>query len=145
MRAAGESVAALAGGLRLMGIEIGHETLRLWLNRELGRKPRGRRKTRATSIASVPPPRSPAGNPVATPVGSSAAPAVEASAPKADHGPEPIKTAPVRQSSLIRPGETPLEAFRRRLAEREAREIAAQAAAKTPDGPKTAGVSTAPS
>jgi len=47
LRQAGESVGSLVGGLRAMGVAIGHETLRLWLNRELGHKPVKRRKTRA--------------------------------------------------------------------------------------------------
>jgi hypothetical protein len=48
----GESVGSLAGGLRELGISIGHETLRLWLNRELGRKPAKRKKrTKATALS----------------------------------------------------------------------------------------------
>jgi len=46
LRQAGESVETLAAGLRLMEIEIGRETLRRWLDRELGRVP-ARRKRRA--------------------------------------------------------------------------------------------------
>lgn len=44
LRQAGESVGSLVGGLRALGIEIGHETLRRWLNRELGNKPPRRRR-----------------------------------------------------------------------------------------------------
>lgn len=46
----GESVGSLAGGLRELGIQIGHETLRLWLIRESGRKP-AKRKRRAEATA----------------------------------------------------------------------------------------------
>ena len=41
---AGDSVESLAGGLRLIGIEIGRETMRRWLLQESGRKPTKRRK-----------------------------------------------------------------------------------------------------
>jgi len=44
LRQAGESIGSLVGGLRALGIEIGHETLRRWLNRELGTKPARRRR-----------------------------------------------------------------------------------------------------
>ena len=42
---AGESAESLVGGLRLIGIEIGRETMRRWLQQELGRR---RRKTKVT-------------------------------------------------------------------------------------------------
>ncbi len=51
---AGESAESLVGGLRLIGIEIGRETMRRWLDRELGRKPARRRKRAAKSAASQP-------------------------------------------------------------------------------------------
>lgn len=41
---AGDSPETLALGLRLIGIEIGRETIRRWLDRELGRKPAKRRR-----------------------------------------------------------------------------------------------------
>ncbi|MDI1335893.1 MAG: hypothetical protein PSU94_06880 [Lacunisphaera sp.] len=41
---AGDSAETLAGGLRLIGIEIGRETMRRWLQQQLGRKPAKRRK-----------------------------------------------------------------------------------------------------
>ena len=44
---AGDSPETLALGLRLLGIEIGRETMRRWLNRELGRKPAKRRRQAA--------------------------------------------------------------------------------------------------
>jgi len=44
---AGDSPETLAHGLRLLGIEIGRETMRRWLNRELGRKPAKRRRRAA--------------------------------------------------------------------------------------------------
>ncbi len=47
LRQAGESVGTLVGALRELGIEIGHETLRRWLNRELGREPAKRRRKAA--------------------------------------------------------------------------------------------------
>lgn len=49
LRHAGESVGSLVGGLRLIGIEIGHETMRRWLSRELGQKPPRRKKARRLS------------------------------------------------------------------------------------------------
>jgi len=52
LRQTGESVECLARGLRLLGIEIGHETLRRWLRRERGQKPTRRRKTRSAADGS---------------------------------------------------------------------------------------------
>lgn len=53
LRRAGESVETLAAGLRLIGVEIGRETLRRWIQRELKRKPIRRRKaiSAATSVS----------------------------------------------------------------------------------------------
>lgn len=52
LRQEGMSVGALMGGLRELGVEIGHETLRLWLRRELGSKPVKRRKRVATAVVN---------------------------------------------------------------------------------------------
>ncbi len=46
---AGDSPETLASGLRLLGIEIGRETMRRWLDRELGRKPAKRRRRAANA------------------------------------------------------------------------------------------------
>lgn len=51
---AGDSPETLALGLRLLGIEIGRETMRRWLDRELGRKPAKRRKRAANAAANQP-------------------------------------------------------------------------------------------
>jgi hypothetical protein len=58
LRQTGESVESLTRGLRLLGIEIGHETLRRWLRHERGKTPTRRRKSRSTadgSSAGTPP------------------------------------------------------------------------------------------
>ena len=44
LRAAGESIEALALALRAFDVAIGKETLRRWLARELGHKPTRRKK-----------------------------------------------------------------------------------------------------
>jgi len=54
LRQAGESVETLTAGLRLLGVEIGRETMRRWLDRELGRKPARRRKRTAKPAAGQP-------------------------------------------------------------------------------------------
>ena len=54
LRQTGESVGSLVGGLRLIGIAIGHETLRLWLNRELKHTPPRRKKARRLPADSAP-------------------------------------------------------------------------------------------
>jgi transposase len=59
---AGDSPETLALGLRLLGIEIGRETMRRWLDRELGRKPAKRRKRAANAAANQAPSADSAGN-----------------------------------------------------------------------------------
>lgn len=54
LRRAGESVETLVGAMRLMGIEIGRETMRRWLQREFGRRPAGRRKSQPVNEAGKP-------------------------------------------------------------------------------------------
>ncbi|MCB1103261.1 MAG: hypothetical protein H7A44_11130 [Opitutaceae bacterium] len=54
LRQAGESVESLVGGLRLIGIEVGRETMRRWLDRELSRKPAKRRKRAVKPAAAQP-------------------------------------------------------------------------------------------
>lgn len=51
---AGDSPETLALGLRLLGIEIGRETMRRWLDCELGRKPAKRRRRTAKPGAGQP-------------------------------------------------------------------------------------------
>jgi hypothetical protein len=142
LSAAGESAESLVGGLRLIGIEIGRETMRRWLQRELGRRPaKRRRKTAkgsrtsasATSISPVAPlPEVAALAPRERPADSLATPTT-ATAPRSAsvHGGANV---PVLEGTrFIRPGETPLEAWNRRQAERMARE-AADAAVKATQG-----------
>ena|GEM_PF-1924703 len=122
---AGESAESLVGGLRLIGIEIGRETMRRWLQRELGRRPtkRSRRQkpVRGSRIGAISTPT----NPVAAgPVLASLAPAdASPASPVTTVAPHPGPRSggandPVPQGTrFIRPGETPLEAWRRRQAE----------------------------
>ena len=129
LRQTGASVGSLVGGLRLIGIAIGHETLRLWLNRELKHTPPRRKKARRLPVDSAPTVEVPSGGMTArrsdesiiVPSGTMPAMAADASCPT-----EPEKTAPVRQSSLTLPGETPYEALRRRLAVLDAQKAAAK-------------------
>ena len=145
LRQAGESVGSLVGGLRAMGVEIAHETLRLWLNCELGWKPakRNRRQktargSRTTAVATAMNPE--AQLPVVAPAeriaDSPVSPAV-ATAP--DPGPaQGGANVPVPEGTrFIRPGETPLEAWNRRKAEyfaRAAADTTAKAASGAPSG-----------
>lgn len=125
---AGESAESLVGGLRLIGIEIGRETMRQWLQRELGRRPakRSRRQkpVRGSRIGAISTPTSPvAAGPVLAPVAPAnlvAASPVSLAAPTAPN-PRPARGGandPVPHGTrFIRPGETPLEAWHRRQAE----------------------------
>lgn len=129
LRQTGESVGSLVGGLRLIGIAIGHETLRLWLNRELKHTPPRRKKARRLPADSAPAVEVPSGEMTAqrsVPIiltSSGPKPAMAAAAlPSA----EPEKIAPLRQSSLTLPRETPYEALRRRLAVLDAQKAAAR-------------------
>jgi hypothetical protein len=129
LRQTGASVGSLVGGLRLIGIAIGHETLRLWLNRELKHTPPRRKKARRLPVDSAPTVEVPSGGMTArrsdestiVSSGTMLVKAANASCPT-----EPEKTAPVRQSSLTLPGETPYEALRRRLAVLDAQKAAAK-------------------
>ncbi|MFZ5495338.1 MAG: hypothetical protein ACOZE5_08380 [Verrucomicrobiota bacterium] len=146
---AGESVGSLVGGLRQFGIDIGHETLRLWLNRELGRRPAKRRRRLKTArgsqsgaiatpmnpvalltdVTSVAPAERAAGSP-ASPV------ATTALRPRPTHG---GANDPVPEGTgFIRPGEAPLEAWHRRQAERDAHEAATKTAGPAPRSPRIA-------
>jgi hypothetical protein len=70
LRRDGASVESLVGGLRRLGVQIGSETLRVWLNRELGikqRRPRKRPRIESKSKLehlSGSPPVNPAPEPV---------------------------------------------------------------------------------
>jgi hypothetical protein len=59
LRQGGASIESLVGGLRLLGVEVGRETIRLWLNRELGLKPAKRRKRREKAEPAIPVPTAP--------------------------------------------------------------------------------------
>ena len=140
---AGESVGSLVGGLRAMGVEIAHETLRLWLNRELGRKPAKRHRrqktakgSRTAAIATSMNPK--AQLPIVAPAERIADSPVSPAVPTAPH-PSPAPggaNVPVLEGTrFIRPGETPLEAWNRRKAEHVAREAADTAAKAAPSAP----------
>jgi hypothetical protein len=129
LRQTGASVGSLVGGLHLIGIAIGHETLRLWLNRELKHTPPRRKKARRLPVDSAPAVEVPSGGMTARRsdesiiASSGTMPAIAAAALPPT---EPEKTAPVRRSSLTLPGETPYEALRRRLAVLDAQKAAAR-------------------
>jgi hypothetical protein len=136
LRQAGESVGSLVGGLRLMGVEVGHETLRLWLNRKLGRKPARRNKPRVVTASPAHVAEALSGEHTDKP---SVNPPTVTVAPDVAPPIEPGKASqPVRQSSLIRPGETPLQALRRRLAALDAEKAAAKVAVSEQLGPRIA-------
>ena len=120
------SIESLVGGLRLLGVEVGRETIRLWLNRELGLKPMKRRKRRVKPAAADRTKASPGVGGTGTPVPSVAIPATAV----AGESPTRVSEAhtPVLQgTSLIRPGETPWQAMQRRLATLRAEEATAKA------------------
>lgn len=130
---AGESAEALVGGLRLIGIEIGRETMRRWLQRELGRRPakRSRRQkpVRGSRIGAISTPTNPvAAGPVLTPAAPAEWVSNSPTPPATPHTPQPSLApggadSPVLEGTrLIRPGETPLQALHRRVAERRARD-----------------------
>jgi hypothetical protein len=106
----------LAIALRGLGVGISAEALRLWLNRELGHKPVRRRRARmqitkrgagATSPANALPERTA----TALPAAPTAAEGATTELP-----PKLTNRGSDRPSALILPGETPLQAFERRLA-----------------------------
>jgi hypothetical protein len=132
---AGDSAETLAIGLGLIGIKIGRETMRRWLQRELGRRPAKRSKrqkpVRGSRIGAISTPASPvAASSVLTPaapmerVTDSRKPPVIPTTPH----PGPARggaDVPVPEGTrFIRPGETPLQALPRRLAERWTSEAA---------------------
>ncbi len=116
LRREGDSVEVLATALRGLGVEISAEALRLWLNRQLGHKPIRRRKVRLRFDRTVTEP-SPVGGAtaertaVALPVATSTADFVTTELP-----PKLTNCGSDRPSSLILPGETPMQTFQRRLA-----------------------------
>ena len=119
LRRDGDSVEVLAIALRGLGVEISAEALRLWLNRELGHQPARRRKARSKPTIVAPLALAPA---VATTPVAAPTPAVSTGSALAVGSPaklSPANTPLERATSLIRAGETPLEAFARRQRERE--------------------------
>lgn len=117
---AGDSAETLATGLGLIGIQIGRETMRRWLQQELGRRPAKRRKARTTAVPSA--------------SASATTPAITTATAETPITPQPEAPvalpsfAPVRPSGLVLPGETPFQALQRRLAALKARDEAAKAA-----------------
>ena len=124
LRQAGESAESLVGGLRLMGIEIGRETMRRWLQQQLGTKPRKRRKGAGKPLDAATPliiaaTEVPTGPPTTTPAPVSPRPlTIRGGA----HEPVPEGT------TFILPGETPYEALLRRTAAGRAADTAEQVA-----------------
>ena len=138
LRRAGDSVEVLAIALSGLGVEISPEALRLWLNRELGHKPIRRRKVRfkPTIVAPVVPAPAAAPTPVSAPTPASAAASALAVGPSTPRS--PADTPLERATSLIRAGETPMEAFARRKREREAEAAAAKTTGGETPGPRIA-------
>lgn len=134
LRQSGESVGSLVGGLSAMGIEIGHETLRLWLNRELGHKPAKRRRSRRRTNPALP-------NTNLTDETSKAADTAKTAVMEKTNAGE-LPQVPPDQPAVTRiedipyrlPGETPMESFRRRLATRETLRAAMQLGGAEPPG-----------
>jgi hypothetical protein len=126
---AGDSAESLVGGLRLLGIHIGRETMRRWLQRELGQKPTRRKRSRRLPVGFAPTMKVPfdektarrAAENIIPPSSTRSAVAADASPPT-----ELEQAAPERRSSLTLPGETPYEALRRRLAVLDAQKAAAK-------------------
>lgn len=132
LRREGAPVEALAKGLRGLAVRISDESLRLWLNQELGHKPARRRKLRQAGPAIAPVEAEPV-------VPAAAVPApVSEPAPSIAAAPAPTTVrkgrilgahVPVMEgTSLILPGETPWEAYLRRTAPLRAADAAANAA-----------------
>jgi len=138
LRRAGDSVEVLAIALRGLGVDVSAEALRLWLNRELGHRPIRRRKVRfkPTIVAPVVPAPAAAPTPASAPtpaIGATSALAVSPSTPRS-----PADTPLERATSLIRAGETPMEAFARRKREWEAAAAAAKTTGRETPGPRIA-------
>jgi len=124
LRQAGESAESLVGGLRLLGIEIGRETMRRWLQEQLSTRPRKRRKgagkpLEAATPLGIAPTEVPTGLPTSTP-----APVSPRSLTIVGGAHEPVPEG----TTFILPGETPYEALQRRTAARRAADAAEQAA-----------------
>lgn len=136
LRREGAPVEALAKGLRGLGVRISDESLRLWLNQELGHKPARRRKPRfrPTLVAAVAAAPATATPPVQTPTSV----ASEANAPAAviPKGLLPADTPVEEGTPLILPGETRGQALIRRTALLIAKEAAAKAAKNEAAGPQ---------
>ena len=132
---AGDSAETLAIGLGLIGIKIGRETMRRWLQRELGRRPAKRSKRqkpvrgsqiRATATSASPVAARSILNQMAPAERITDAPTTSVT-PPAPHAAPACRGAEVpapEGTRLIRPGETPLQALHRRVAERRARDDA---------------------
>lgn len=116
LRREGDSVEVLATALRGLGVEISDEALRLWLNRELGHKPARRRKVRLRFSRNVSEPSPVGGAPAERTAVALPAAGIAAGSVRTEPLPKSLDSAPERPSALILPGETPLQAFRRRLA-----------------------------
>ncbi len=140
---AGDSAETLAIGLGLIGIKIGRETMRRWLTRELGRRPARRSKrqrpVRGSRIGAISTPASPVAarsalTPAATTEGVTNSPTPPV-IPRTPH-PGPARSGadvPVPEGTrFILPGETPLQALHRRVAERRASDGAERAPAIRP-------------
>jgi hypothetical protein len=139
LRREGAPVEALAKGLRGLGVRISDESLRLWLNQELGHKPARRRKPRfrPTLVAAVAAAPATATLPVQTPTPV----ASEANAPAAviPKGLLPADTPVEEGTPLILPGETARQArlaLIRRTGLLIAKEAAAKAAKNEAAGPQ---------
>lgn len=132
---AGDSAETLAIGLGLIGIKIGRETMRRWLQRELGRRP-AKRSTRQKPVRGS---RIEAIATLASPVAARSALTLAAPMERITDSPKPPVIPPTPHpgparggadvpvpegTRFIRPGETPLQALHRRVAERRARDDA---------------------
>ncbi len=127
LRRDGESVAAICSGLRRMGVEISDEALRLWLNRELGHKPVKRRKRRVKPVGADRTMASPDVGGMET--RGRSVPISETTVAGVSESRLSVADTPVSLgTSLIRPGETPLQALHRRLAALDPGKAAAIAA-----------------
>lgn len=118
---AGESAETLATGLRLIGIKIGRETMRRWLQRELGRPSAKRRRGKGRRAAKV----NPSGRPTLAACDRSRAELTkESPAARSDPGLGGGGVTGPQASGLIEPGGIPMQALQRRVAELQTREAA---------------------
>lgn len=123
LRQAGESVEALAAGLQLMGIEIGRETMRRWLQQQLGTRPQKRRKSAKKPAEAATPLGISTTEDTARSPSSALTPVSPKPLPIGGGGNEPVPEG----TTFILPGETPYEALKRRTAARRAADAAEQA------------------